>query len=146
MALTYGADYFNYGVASYAVTDWRLYDSHYTERYMDTPAENSEGYAFGSVMTHAAKYRGLLLLNHGTMDDNVHMQNTIQLVDTLEDLGKHFQLMLYPGGRHGWRGPKAEHLRKETYRFYYERLLGKAFPEERFQKLRPRMRRKGRED
>ncbi len=144
MALTYGADYFTHGIASYPVTDWRLYDSHYTERYMDTPAENPDGYKFGSVMTHVGKYRGLLRLNHGTMDDNVHMQNTIQLVDTLEDLGRHFEVMLYPGGRHGWGGLKATFLRNETYRFYYEQLLGKPFPEKRFLSVVPRMRRRGR--
>ncbi|MBI4419180.1 MAG: DPP IV N-terminal domain-containing protein, partial [Ignavibacteriales bacterium] len=85
MALTYGADYFTHGIAISSVTDWKLYDTHYTERYMDTPAENPEGYAFGSVMTHAPKYKGMLRIVHGTMDDNVHMQNSIQLVDTLQE-------------------------------------------------------------
>ncbi len=136
LALTYGADYFTHGVALYSVTDWRLYDSHYVERYMDAPAENPDGYRFGSVMTHAGKYKGHLLIVHGTMDDNVHMQNSIQLIDTLEMLGKHFQLLLYPGGRHGWGGPKAAHLRNETNRFYYEQLLGKQFPEELFRGMR----------
>jgi dipeptidyl-peptidase-4 len=145
MALTYGADYFTHGIASYSVTDWLLYDSHYVERYMDTPAENPEGYHFASVMTHAANYRGLLRIVHGTMDDNVHMQNSIQLADTLENLGRHFELMLYPGGRHGWGGPKAAHLRNETYRFYYEKLLGKPFPEELFRDLRLRRGRGGEE-
>jgi dipeptidyl-peptidase-4 len=143
MALTYGADYFTHGIASLSVTDWQLYDSHYVERYMDTPAENPEGYKFGSVMTHAGKYRGLLRIIHGTMDDNVHMQNSLQLVDTLESLGKHFELMLYPGGRHGWGGSKAVHLRNETYRFYYEQLLAKPFPENLFANLRPQMGRGG---
>jgi dipeptidyl-peptidase-4 len=143
MGLTYGADYFTHGIAEFSVTDWLLYDSHYVERYMDTPTENPEGYRFGSVMTHAAKYKGLLRIVHGTMDDNVHMQNSIQLVDTLESLGKHFDLMLYPGGRHGWGGPKAAHLRNETYRFYYEQLLAKPFPAELFANLRPQMGRGG---
>jgi dipeptidyl-peptidase-4 len=137
LALTYGADYFTHGIASFSVTDWQLYDSHYTERYMDSKTENPEGYEFASVMTHAAKYRGLLRLVHGTMDDNVHVQNTLQLVDRLEDLGKHFELMLYPGGRHGWGGPKANHDRSETYRFYYENLLNKEFPAEQFKNIRP---------
>ena len=86
MALTYGADYFTHGIAQYSVTDWKLYDNVYTERYMDTPAENPDGYEFGSALTHADKYKGHLLITHGTMDDNVHMQNTIQLVDKLQDL------------------------------------------------------------
>jgi dipeptidyl-peptidase-4 len=136
MALTYGADYFTHGIASSSVTDWQLYDSHYTERYMDSKDENPEGYAFGSVMTHADKYKGLLRIVHGTMDDNVHMQNSIQLVDKLEDLGKHFEVMLYPNGRHGWRGPKASHDRSETYRFYYRYLLEKEFPAEQFKSVR----------
>jgi dipeptidyl-peptidase 4 len=136
MALTYGAAYFTHGIASYSVTDWQLYDSHYTERYMDSKTENPEGYAFGSVMTHAEKYAGLLRIVHGTMDDNVHMQNSIQLVDRLEELGKHFEFILYPGGRHGWGGAKASHDRNETYRFYYTHLLGKEFPAEQFKDIR----------
>ena len=137
MALTYGAEVFTHGIAHYSVTDWQLYDSHYTERYMDGKKENPEGYAFGSVMTHAAKYRGLLRIVHGTMDDNVHMQNSIQLVDKLQELGKHFEFMLYPGGRHGWGGAKGQHDRNETYRFYYTHLLRKPFPEEQFKSARP---------
>jgi dipeptidyl-peptidase-4 len=132
MALTYGADYFQYGVANFSVTDWKLYDTHYTERYMNTPSENPEGYAFGSVITHAAKYKGLLRIVHGTTDDNVHMQNTLQLVDTLENLGKHFELMVYPNERHGWGPPKSDHLRMESIRFYYKYLLEKEFPEKSF--------------
>jgi dipeptidyl-peptidase-4 len=135
MALTAGAGYFTHGIAEYSVTDWRLYDSHYTERYMDTPAENPEGYRESSVMAHAHKYHGAMRLVHGTSDDNVHMQNTIQLVDTLEDLNKQFELMLYPGGRHGWGGPKAVHLRTDTYRFYYQHVIRKPFPEELFKTL-----------
>lgn len=129
MALTYGADVFPYGIANFSVTDWRLYDSHYTERYMDTPAENPEGYKITAAMTHASKYKGLLRIVHGTMDDNVHLQNTTQLVNTLQDLGKHFELMLYPGERHGWGGLKGIHSRNETYRFVYQHLLEKPLPE-----------------
>lgn len=129
MALTYGAEVFTHGIANYSVTDWQLYDSHYTERYMDTPAENPEGYRITSAVTHAAKYKGLLRIVHGTMDDNVHLQNTIQLVNRFEDLNKHFELMLYPGERHGWGGPKGIHSRNETYRFVYTNLLEKPLPE-----------------
>jgi len=135
MALTYGADYFNYGIAGSSPTDWRLYDTHYTERYMDTPEENPEGYKNNSVMEYADRYKGLLRIVHGTMDDNVHMQNSIQLVSKLEDLGKHFELELYPGGRHGWGGAKAVHNRVETARFLYRHLLEKPFPEEEFATL-----------
>lgn len=129
MAMTYGADYFNYGVADYSVTDWHLYDDVYTERYMDTPDQNPEGYNFGSVLSHASDYKGKLLIIHGTIDDNVHMQNSIQLIDKLEDLGKDFEMMLYPEERHGWGGPKRDHLSKLTLKFWFENLLDKEFTE-----------------
>lgn len=131
MALTYGADVFTHGMANYAVTDWQLYDSHYTERYMDTPAENPEGYKITSVLNYADRYKGLIRIVHGTMDDNVHMQNSIQLVDKLENLGKHFEFMVYPGERHGWRTSiKNRHSDNEAYRFIYRYLLEKPFPKE----------------
>jgi dipeptidyl-peptidase-4 len=135
LALTYGADYFTHGVAGSSVTDWNLYDTHYTERYMDTPAENPEGYKNSSAMAFADRYKGLIRIVHGTMDDNVHMQNSIQLIDKLEELGKHFEFAIYPGGRHGWGGAKAVHNRVEAARFYYRYLLEKPFPEQDFAKL-----------
>lgn len=111
MALTYGAGFFNYGISNYPVIDWALYDSHYTERYMDQPKDNPEGYKFGSVLTHAGNYQkfgpSMLLVQHGTMDDNVHIQNTYQLADTLQKLNRPFELMVYPGQRHGWMGAKS---------------------------------------
>lgn len=132
MALTYGAEYFTHGIASFSVTDWKLYDTHYTERYMDTPSENPEGYRNGSVMTFADQYRGMLRVVHGSMDDNVHLQNSIQLIDTLQNLNKHFEFMVYPGERHGWGPPKSNHSRMEAMRFYYSYLLEKEFPEQVF--------------
>lgn len=129
MALTYGADYFDFGVAGAPVTSWELYDTHYTERFMDTPQDNPEGYKNGSVLTYVDRYKGLLRIMHGDMDDNVHMQNTIQLIDKLQDANKHFELMIYPGGRHGWGGSKTRHDRHERYRFYYEHLLNKPVPQ-----------------
>ncbi len=125
MALTYGADYFTHGIAQYSVTDWKLYDSVYTERYMHTPKENPEGYQFGSAMTHADKYKGTMLITHGTMDDNVHMQNTIQLISKLEDLNKDFDLMLYPNARHGVGYPKRNHSVRENVQFWFHHFLGK---------------------
>ncbi len=127
MALTLGADYFNYGLAEYSVTDWRLYDDVYTERYMDTPQENLEGYKYGSAMTHANNYKGMLRLTHGTLDDNVHMQNTIQLVDKFTTLDKDFELMLYPNERHGVKFPKWLHAQREYVKFWFRYLLGKNF-------------------
>lgn len=131
-ALTYGADYFTHGLAGGSVTDWRLYDTHYTERYMDKPNENPKGYQSSSVMTHANKYKGLLRIYHGTMDDNVHLQNSLQLVKKLQEEKKHFEFMVYPGGRHGWRNlPEQDaHSTNEITRFIYQYLLEKEVPEE----------------
>ena len=129
LALTYGSDVFDFGYAGAPVTSWELYDTHYTERFMDTPQENPEGYKNASVLTYANQYKGLLRIMHGDMDDNVHMQNTIQLVNKLQDLNKHFELMIYPGGRHGWGGVKSAHDRSERVRFYYKNLLNKPVPE-----------------
>ncbi|AOM77700.1 S9 family peptidase [Pedobacter steynii] len=128
MALTMGADDFDFGIAGAPVTSWELYDSHYTERFMDTPQENPEGYKNGSVLTYVDKYKGLLRIMHGDMDDNVHMQNTIQLIDKLQNANKHFELMIYPGGRHGWGGVKTPHDKAERIRFYYDHLLNKPVP------------------
>jgi dipeptidyl-peptidase-4 len=130
MALTMGANDFDFGYAGAPVTSWELYDTHYTERFMDTPQENPEGYKNGSVLTYVNNYKGLLRIMHGDMDDNVHMQNTIQLIDKLQNANKHFELMIYPGGRHGWGGVKSPHDRAERFRFYYQNLLNRPVPEE----------------
>lgn len=128
LALTYGAEYFQFGRADYPVTDWTLYDSHYTERYMDLPANNADGYKFASVLTHAAKYqtfgKSVLLIQHGSMDNNVHMQNTTQLVDLFQRLNKSFELMIYPGERHGWLGPKIPFTNSMSKRFEDKYLFG----------------------
>lgn len=127
-ALTYGSAVFTHAMAGGSVIDWKLYDSHYTEKFMDTPAENPEGYKSGSVLTHIDKFNGVLQLVHGTMDDNVHMQNSIQLVSALQDKGKDFEFMLYPGGRHGWGGAKGNHFNNLKTKFIYKHLLGKEVP------------------
>jgi len=127
MALTKGADYFDFGYAGAPVTSWELYDTAYAERFMDTPQENPEGYKNASVLTYVDNYKGLIRIMHGDMDDNVHIQNTIQLIDKMEDANKHFELMIYPGGRHGWGGTKSKHDSAERYRFYYQNLLDKPF-------------------
>ena len=125
MALTYGADYFTHGWASSSVTRWELYDTVYTERYMDRPIDNPEGYKFGSALTHADKYKGVLHLTHGTMDDNVHMQNTTQLIDKLIDLGKKFEFMPYPNQRHGFSGAKRVHSTQMSVEFWFKHFLGR---------------------
>jgi dipeptidyl-peptidase 4 len=118
LALTKGADYWTHGFAGSSVTDWRLYDDVYTERYMDTPQDNPDGYKDGSVLTFVKNFKGKLFLTHGDMDDNVHMQNSIYLISRLEDEGKSFEFMLYPEGRHGWGGAKATHSRNEANNFW----------------------------
>lgn len=130
MALTKAADVFNYGLAGGSVTDWRLYDSPYTERYMGKPDENEAGYKNSSVMTYVKNYKGMLKLAQGTMDDNVHMQNTMQLAGALQNAGKHFELMLYPGGAHGWLNlhEKYAHYMAEDQRFINTYLLNKKVP------------------
>lgn len=130
MALTYGADVFTHGIANYSVTDWSLYDTHYTERFMGTPQNNPEGYKITSVLTYADKLKGSLRIVHGTMDDNVHVQNSIQLIDKLQDLNKHFEFMLYPGERHGWSGAKSRHNTQENIRYIYTNMLQKPLPKE----------------
>ena len=125
MALARAGDYFKFGIAKYAVTDWRLYDNFYTERFMDTPKENPNGYKYASVMTHVAEYKGGMLITHGSMDDNVHMQNTIQLIDKMQNLDKDFELMIYPNQRHGIRYPKYSHSIKMDINFWFRNLLGK---------------------
>lgn len=125
LALTKGSDYFDYGIAEYSVTDWTLYDNVYTERYMDTPEENPEGYKESSAIENADKYKGGMLIVHGSMDDNVHMQNTFQLIDKLENLDKDFELMIYPNERHGVRFPKFFHNQRNSLKFWYKNLLDK---------------------
>jgi dipeptidyl-peptidase-4 len=128
-ALTYGANIFTHGIAGGSVIDWTLYDAPYTERFMSTPDENPDGYRESSVLTHADKLKGKLLLTHGILDENVHVQNTYQLVSKLEDLNKDFELMLYPSSRHGYRGAKRIHFRDLQIKFIYKYLLEKPIPE-----------------
>lgn len=118
LALTKGAGYWTHGFAGSSVTDFRLYDSVYTERYMDTPRENKAGYDNGSAITFAGNLKGKLYLNHGDIDDNVHLQNSLWLISKLQEEGKTFQFMIYPGGRHGWRGAKRLHSTIEEYKFW----------------------------
>src|SRR5439155_7877027 len=94
-ALTH-SDEFKSGVAVAPVTDWHNYDSIYTERYMGLPKENVKGYEESSSPKAADKLRGSLLLVHGSSDDNVHFQNSVQMVDALIKAGKQFRFMTYP--------------------------------------------------
>jgi len=132
LALTYGADVFTHGIAYYPVTDWNLYDSYYTERFMGTPQNNANGYLLNSPLYYAKNYKGLLRIVHGNLDDNAHMQNTIQLANRLQELDKHFEMMIYSGVRHGrshWTDDKKKQSHNEDYKFFYDHLLNKPMPD-----------------
>lgn len=101
------------GIAGAAPTDWRDYDTIYTERYMGLPQENPVGYDKSSPVKGAKDLHGRLLIVHGMMDDNVHMANAVKLVRALQDAGKEFELMLYPGARHGVGGRHWRDLQKD---------------------------------
>ena len=120
-ALTHSTE-FKAGVSVAPVTDWHNYDSIYTERYMGLPKENVKGYDDSNMPKAADKLHGALLLVHGTSDDNVHFQNSIQMIDALIKADKQFRLMVYPGKTHGISGRAArihlfemieEHLERE---------------------------------
>ncbi|MCX7800609.1 MAG: S9 family peptidase [Fimbriimonadales bacterium] len=100
MALLRHPDVFHAAVASSSVTDWRNYDSIYTERYMGTPETNPEGYREGSAMEHVQNLRGKLLLFYGTADNNVHPSNTHQLIRALDRAGKRYELQVGPDAGH----------------------------------------------
>ena len=114
------SDLFAAGIAGAPVTDWRDYDSIYTERFMLTPQENPEGYASGSVVDAAANLHGRLLILHGAIDDNVSLRNTLRLVHALQRADKDFEMMLYPSSRHGIFGPHYSRIQVD----FIERALG----------------------
>jgi dipeptidyl-peptidase-4 len=121
-ALTHSTT-FKIGIAGAPVTDWRNYDSVYTERYMDTPQDNSDGYQHSSVVESAADLHGKLLLVHGSTDDNVHLQNTMQFAYALQTAGKQFKMMIYPRTRHAVTAPAVlKHLRTLMTEFIVRNL------------------------
>ena len=121
-ALTHSQS-FKIGIAGGSVTDWRDYDTIYTERYMGTPQNNPEGYKKSSPVHAAKDLHGKLLLIHGAIDDNVHMQNTMQFVYELQKAGKQFELMLYPKQRHGVTDPLLlKHMRQMMTDFIMKNL------------------------
>jgi dipeptidyl-peptidase-4 len=160
MLLMQAPDKFHYGIAGGGVYDWALYDSHYTERYMDTPQANPEGYEVSKVLNYVDGYPTeygsvtrdmlqslnddsgchperilefmsgrvepvMLKLTHGTGDDNVHHQNTLQLLDAMHKAGKKFDFMIYPDGMHGYRGYQGAHFDAANREFWLKYLLGR---------------------
>jgi dipeptidyl-peptidase 4 len=101
-----GADVFKMAVAVAPVTNWRFYDSIYTERYMQTPQENASGYDQNSPINHVEKLKGKFLLIHGSADDNVHVQNTMQMMEAMIQANKQFDSQIYPDKNHGIYGGK----------------------------------------
>ncbi len=153
-------DLFHYGIAGGGVYDWRLYDTHYTERFMSTPEDNPVGYERTAVLRRVSGYPTMsgstpdsegiyfsgrdpknqipsssllrhpthvdsvrLKITHGTGDDNVHFQNTLQLIDVLQRQGSSFDLMIYPDGMHGYRGEQGKHSVEEDRAFWRKYLL-----------------------
>lgn len=106
------------GVAGAPVTDWGLYDSHYTERYMDHPAGNAEGYRDSAVFAHLDGLDSRLLLVHGMADDNVLFSNSTRLMSELQKRGVAFELMTYPGAKHGLKGKDLLHRYRLTEDFF----------------------------
>ncbi len=125
MAMTKGSDYFKAGVAVAPVSDFRLYDNIWTERYMGLPDANQAGYDSTSALSYTDHYKGGLLVIHGSSDDNVHMQNTMQFIEKLELAGKPFNLMIYPGRNHSMLGTSGSvyyHLYKTMTNFIVQNL------------------------
>ena len=122
-ALTH-SDAFKAGVSVAPVTDWHLYDSIYTERYMGLPKDNAKGYDDSSMPASADKLHGALLLVHGTSDDNVHFQNSIQFMDALIKAGKQFRFMAYPGKTHGIAGSRTQQQLFHMIQDHLEHELG----------------------
>ncbi|MEN8164574.1 MAG: S9 family peptidase [Acidobacteriota bacterium] len=124
MLMLKAPEMFKAGIAYAPVTDWRLYDSVYTERYMDTPEDNPEGYDEGAPLGFADQLNGSLLIVHGSRDNNVHLQNTLQMVAALAGADKDFELMIYPKTRHGVRrGQFALHFHRLKVDFLKRTLL-----------------------
>jgi dipeptidyl-peptidase-4 len=116
-------DVFRAGVSGAPVTDWTLYDTHYTERYLDRPQDNAAGYTASSVLPHAKDLKGKLLVMHGMADDNVLFLHSTKLFRQLQDLGKPFDVMVYPGAKHGLvRQHDGRHAYATIKRFFDENL------------------------
>lgn len=123
LAMTKGADHFKMGIAVAPVTNWRYYDNIYTERFMRTPAENESGYDDNSPINHVSKLKGKYLLIHGSGDDNVHYQNTMEMINALVREYKQFDLFIYPNKNHGiYGGNTRNHLFQMMYDYTLKNL------------------------
>ena len=110
-------------IAVAPVTNWRFYDTIYTERFMRTPQENPDGYDLNSPLNYADKLKGKFLIIHGSADDNVHVQNTMRMVEELIQEDKQFEWMIYPDKNHGiFGGNTRRHLYTKMTNFIIENL------------------------
>ncbi len=123
LAMTKGADVFKMGIAVAPVTNWRYYDNIYTERFMRTPQENERGYDDNSPINHVDKLKGKFLLIHGSGDDNVHYQNTMEMINALVAADKQFDLFIYPNKNHGiYGGNTRNHLFNMMFEYTLKNL------------------------
>ena len=123
LAITKGADIFSLAIAVAPVTNWRYYDNIYTERYMQTPQENANGYDENSPINHVDKLKGDYLLIHGSADDNVHVQNSMEMISALVKANKKFDLFIYPDKNHGIYGGNTRlHLYQKMTDFILKNL------------------------
>ena len=110
-------------IAVAPVTNWRFYDTIYTERFMRTPQENPEGYDLNSPINYADQLEGKFLIIHGSGDDNVHVQNTMRMVEALVQADKQFDWMIYPDRNHGiYGGNTRNHLFQKMTNFIIDNL------------------------
>jgi dipeptidyl-peptidase-4 len=125
LSMSKGGELFKAGISVAPVTSWRFYDTIYTERYMRTPRENPDGYDDNSPISHADKIKGRLLLIHGSADDNVHVQNTMEYTEALVQAGVQFDMAIYTNRRHGIRGGNTTmHLYNMKMAFLNRELKG----------------------
>ena len=115
-------------IAGAPPTEWSLYDTHYTERFMSTPEANAEGYAASDAIPRLDNLTGRLLLMHGMADDNVILENSTRVIDALQAKSIPFELMLYPGQRHGVRGNERQLQQWRTYLDFLDRTIGSRAP------------------
>jgi dipeptidyl-peptidase-4 len=115
-------DVFRAGIAGAPVANWRNYDTIYTERYLGLPSENAEGYRLSSPVESVSKLNAKLLILHNMEDDNVLFQNTLQLVQALEQAGKLFDMVIYPQKTHGVTGRYQRQLLEKSTDFFEKNL------------------------
>ena len=121
-AMLHAPEVFHYGAAGAAVTDWRNYDTIYTERYLGTPQQNEQGYKDSSPVNAAANLKGRLLLLHNIEDDNVLFANALQMMHALQQAGKPYESIIYPQKSHGVTGKARTHMMQQQTAFF-ERML-----------------------